>query len=216
MVWLYQSQTLCSHGNLNERTIMNSPIIKLNSSRVLRSALAIGAVSLAALLGGCATTASEPGVARTGKWELFDKMQPVAASEQSRIFVYRKATPNDFVDGELKPVNIYVDGAYLASLLPNASAQTLVCPGNHRISGLTNKQEVALSDKSQHQISVNLPSGGMHYFMAQVGPGQVIRLSPIAVDAAMSEMQQLPRQAHTISRTAALQCDAQRRAASAS
>jgi hypothetical protein len=126
-----------------------------------------------------------------------------------------KATPNDLANGELKPVNIYVDGAYLASLLPNASAQTLVCPGAHRISGLANRQEVALSEKNQQQINVQMASGGVHYYAAQVEAGQVIRLQSVAAETALSDMQQLPRQVHTISRTAPLQCDGRPRAASA-
>jgi ABC-type uncharacterized transport system auxiliary subunit len=177
-----------------------------------RASQALLALCSAALLSGCASTLNGQ---RSANWELFDSAKPAAAvTDQSRIVVYRLAGANDTGEAELKPVNVFVNEAYLTSLLPNASANTLICPGTHRVSALPNRQRTVLAHNSatasqyvsSQYASVQAAASEVQYFKVEVVQGGTIRLEQQRAEQALSDIELLPRQAHTLARTALLEC----------
>jgi hypothetical protein len=196
-------------------TVMTRKTSGAFSARVLWKSVGV-ALGAAVLLSGCASCTSTLNGQRAANWEMFDtsgkSLAPVG--DQSRVVVYRLAGANDVAEDQFKPVNVFVNEAYLASLLPDASTQTLLCPGAHRLSAVSNRQAAALRYRSasatqyvgSQYAAVQLAASDVQYFRVHVEQGAAIRVEQRPVAQALDEIAQLPRQAHTIPRTALLEC----------
>lgn len=98
--------------------------------------------------------------------------------------------------------NVYVDGEYLASLLPNGFRYTLVCPKNQRFdaefTGVT--YDNGYVRKAQAGDYAELPAGSISYFKVVAdanGRPKVVRMKP---DEARADLHALREQTHTLPR----------------
>lgn len=114
---------------------------------------------------------------------------------RSSVVFYRQA---DAVNGPA--VNIYVNGQYSGSLLPNAYRQETVCAQNQRFHAEFTKNDAGYRNKRQSGDYYNLPDAAVSFFKV-VGDrsGQPV-LQAVSPEQAEAEMKGIPRQSHTLSR----------------
>lgn len=112
---------------------------------------AMGIALVALLLGACAGPA--PSASRPS-WEMtreIDAGQSPAPVQKGRV----PATNVVFVRQSLlaakssEPLNVYVNGHYLASLIGDTYAETRLCPGRHRMAAAFNDVENRYATKMQ-------------------------------------------------------------------
>lgn len=159
------------------------------------------AATLVLTLMGCS---SAP---QTEHWTLFNNA-PTAApvGKNAKIVVYRKSIERDPSTTDHSPANIYVDGNYIASLLPMASTEVLVCPGQHRLSARANLSAGVLGDKTVDSMGQELASGSIKYFMVQYGEDATPRLFPVMPEQAVKDLSGMRRQVHTLPRVKTPAC----------
>jgi len=140
-------------------------------------------------------------------WTLFNNAPTAAAvGQNAKIVVYRKAIENDPSTLDRSPANIYVDGNYIASLLPMASTEVLLCPGQHRVSARTNLPTSALGDKTANSTEESLLAGSVKYFMVQYAADATPKLFQVMAEQATKDMAGMRQQIHTLSRASAPKC----------
>ena len=109
-------------------------------------------------------------------------------------------------------VNIYVDGEYLASLLPNGFRYAQVCPRSQRLNA--EFTGVAYDDgyarKAQAGVVYDFPAAAISYFKVvadAAGRPQILRMS---AENAKADLKELKAQTHTLSRVGEpANCDTQ-------
>ena len=141
------------------------------------------------------------------RWTLFNNTPTSAAvGTRAKVVVYRKSTVNEASSPERGPAIIYVDGDYAASLLPMASTEVLVCPGQHRLSARANLSAGVLGDKTVDSMGQELASGSIKYFMVQYGEDATPRLFPVMPEQAVKDLSGMRRQVHTLPRVKTPAC----------
>lgn len=159
------------------------------------------AATLVLTLMGCS---SAP---QTEHWTLFNNA-PTAApvGKNAKIVVYRKSIERDPSTTDHSPANIYVDGNYIASLLPMASTEVLLCPGLHRVSARNNLPASALGDKTANSTEEQLLGGAVKYFMVQYATDATPKMFPVMAEQAAKDMAGMRQQIHTLSRVSTPKC----------
>jgi len=139
--------------------------------------------------------------AKVEKWTNFEKKTTIQTpSSLSQMVIVR---PEE-IPG--KAINIYVDGEYIASLLPGAYTQELVCPGKHRIqaayTNILNKYKEKKTG-GEHDI---LQKGKAHFYRLVKRMNKLV-LQKIPDSEAMNVLKHYSKkQSHTISRLNKRQC----------
>lgn len=159
-----------------------------------KTLLCLGVV---AALTGCARDVNQP----LEVWNNFEqsKISAQLGENQSLAVFYRQ----DDVQGPA--VNVYIDGNYQASLLPNAYTPIAICADKHLFTAsyTTNKQ---FGNRTQG-ISQTLPVNEVVYIKVSQQNG---KLAFTRVESAVGEqaVSQLPKENQTLSRVPAANCGA--------
>jgi hypothetical protein len=114
-------------------------------------------------------------------------------AEKAELVFYRAGSSTD------KPINIYVNHAYLASLLPGGYARTVVCPGANLMAASEDDAAKAHVSRTRTGIETRLGAGEIRYFaVVEASPG--VQELVASDEAKAREQGGLKRQRHTISR----------------
>ncbi|KVQ05119.1 OmpA family protein [Burkholderia ubonensis] len=116
------------------------------------------------------------------------------AADQVQIVYYRSQAM-----GNGKAANVYVDGHYQTSLLPNGYTTFCVQPGNHTLGAYLNDAP-QYRGKTTNQFQADLKAGATYFLKAQEGGNG----APVAVsrEQAERELQGARAQVHALSRAA--------------
>ncbi|KVQ03683.1 OmpA family protein [Burkholderia ubonensis] len=116
------------------------------------------------------------------------------AADQVQIVYYRAQAM-----GNGKAANVYVDGHYQTSLLPNGYTTFCVQPGTHTLGAYLNDAP-AYRGKTTNLFEANLKAGATYFLKAQEGGNG----APVAVsrEQAERELQGARAQVHALSRAA--------------
>ncbi|MFD1245745.1 OmpA family protein [Paralysiella testudinis] len=122
--------------------------------------------ALVLITSGCAISQNQP----AEQWQNFSstsaQVQPVAENKAGAVFI----RPANGLAGEA--VNVFVDGQYLASLLPGGYRQLLLCPKDSRLSAAFTNVNTHYKEKQQGKL-FRLTEGDVSYFeITQDAQGQ--------------------------------------------
>jgi hypothetical protein len=155
------------------------------------------------LAGGCASGGA------IERWQLFE---PAAASAQTHsdsvdLVFYRELPAGRQFD---RPINVYIDGHYLGSLVGNAYVRAQLCPGEHRLA-------VALEDVQRRYLTKDegLPfkvdAASARYFKVAVTEGGLVTLTAVPQTELTGGVSSLAsRQSHAVPRLAKVACTSPR------
>ncbi|OOF45425.1 hypothetical protein BKK52_12600 [Rodentibacter trehalosifermentans] len=141
-------------------------------------------------LSGCARDANQP----LEVWSNFNqtKLAPQLGENQSLAVFYRQG------DLQGPATNIYVDGNYQASLLPNAYSAVPVCADKHLFSTSFSSNQ-KFGNRTQG-VSYTLPIGEVAYIKVSQEPNGQLYLQRMERTVAEQEVANLPKESQTLSR----------------
>ncbi|MDO4643925.1 MAG: OmpA family protein [Cardiobacteriaceae bacterium] len=160
-----------------------------------KSAYKVSAILYAVLLSSSGTSWAQAGL--TEQWTTFGASAPTNAAVSpswAGAMFYR--TPDS---GRSTAANIYVNGEYLASLLPGGYRYAELCPYNQRLASAYTGNDRAYNIKENAGDFYDLPQGYVSFFkVVDGGAGPVLQ----AVDRATAsyDIAQLREQTHTLPR----------------
>jgi len=175
-----------------------------STMRVCRQGLA-GFVLLALILSstGCSTGSA------VERWQLFELASSSAKSQDGAVEIvfFRELSSGRQLD---RPINVYIDGHYHASLVGNAFTRARLCPGEHRLAVALNDFERRYLTKEEGFL-FKVEPGGPRYFRVAVTQSGVATLTAVTEAEAQSAAQSLAtRQSHTVSRLPRADCSVRR------
>ncbi|QPB42995.1 OmpA family protein [Rodentibacter haemolyticus] len=147
-------------------------------------------VGVVLALSGCARDANQP----LELWHNFSqtKLETQLGENQALAVFYRQD------DAQGGATNIYVDGDYQASLLPNAYSAVAVCADKHLFStSLSSNQQ--FGNRTQG-ASYTLPVGDIAYVKVSQGANGQPYLARVEPSVAEQEIANLPKENQTLSR----------------
>ncbi|OOF67207.1 OmpA family protein [Rodentibacter caecimuris] len=149
-------------------------------------------LGIVVVLSGCAREINQP----LELWRNFEqgKVTPRLGDNQSLAVFYRQ----DDVQGPA--VNIYIDGNYQASLLPNAYTPVTVCADKHLFSG-SYSSNARFGNRSQG-VNYTLPINEIVYIKVSQQNGKLV-FSQIESTIGEQAVSQLPKENQTLSRVPA-------------
>lgn len=130
---------------------------------------------------------------------------PRIESGKAGLVLYRPHQADQ--EGNAKPVNLFVAGSYVTSLLPGGFTVVSVCPGTVKVAGyeLAGEEVRAADNLPVHSLSV-VANQSLYYEVAQSRVAGDIELRQTsATEAASARLQQ---QSHTIPRLTSVPCPA--------
>lgn len=130
--------------------------------------------------------------------ELFAKATPVA-SHLSKVFVYR---PNAVLAQQ--PVNIYLDGRYLTSLLKGGFTEFCAIPGTMSVQAVLDDASQQHLGKQEAGQRLQFDPGKTLFLRLQESAYAPTSLQVVTASTAQAEMKNSRRQIHTISRAKAV------------
>ncbi|WP_165688496.1 membrane lipoprotein lipid attachment site-containing protein, partial [Rodentibacter trehalosifermentans] len=141
-------------------------------------------------LSGCARDANQP----LEVWSNFNqtKLAPQLGENQSLAVFYRQG------DLQGPATNIYIDGNYQASLLPNAYSAVPVCADKHLFSTSFSSNQ-KFGNRTQG-VSYTLPIGEVVYVKVSQEPNGQLYLQRMERTVAEQEVANLPKESQTLSR----------------
>lgn len=164
-----------------------------------------GALLLGLLLGvsGCSTGST------VERWELFEAASSGAKSQDDAVDLvfFRELPTGRQVD---RPINVYIDGHYQASLVGNAFTRAQLCPGEHRLAVALNDVERRYMTKDEG-LPFKVERGGSRYFRVADTQAGVVTLTAVAEAEVPSVVQSLAtRQSHAVPRLPRTECGVRR------
>lgn len=204
------------YGEVEVRTFALEYLRKMKLNQSIKQLTIAGAMSLfvmtlpAVAQTTTGTTHSQLSVAQAGTQagKVFGAVYaPVgqAAPDQVQVVYYRSASAG----GAKRPAaNVYIDGHYQTSLLPNGYTMFCVKPGQHTL-GAYMKDAPHYKGKTQDRFSADLKAG-MTYFLKVREDGS--SGAPVALPRAQAEqeLQGVRAQVHALSRaSSAIACQTQ-------
>ena len=116
------------------------------------------------------------------------------------VVFYRRA---DDLNGP--SANIYIDGEYLASLLPNGFRYTVACPKNQRFESVFTgvAYDNGYARKAESGVSADLPAGSISYFKVVANASGLPQIVRVPADEAKADLSKLRQQTHTLPRVSA-------------
>ncbi|GAB4208977.1 MAG: hypothetical protein Fur0019_15290 [Tibeticola sp.] len=167
--------------------------------------VAVGSVLLALVLGiaGCSAGSA------VERWQLFESASSSVKSEDAAVDLvfFRELPAGREVD---RPINVYVDGHYQASLVGNAFTRAQLCPGGHRLAVALNDVERRYLTKEEG-LPFKVESGGPRYFRVADTQTGVVTLTAVSEAEVPSAVQSLAtRQSHAVPRLPRADCGARR------
>lgn len=180
-------------------------------SRFFRSAVEgcrlgmAGSLLLALVLGvaGCSTGST------VERWQLFESASSGAKSQDDAVDLvfFRELPTGRQVD---RPINVYIDGHYQASLVGNAFTRAQLCPGEHRLAVALNDVERRYLTKDEG-LPFKVERGGPRYFRVADTQTGVVTLTAVAEAEVPSTVQSLAtRQSHAVPRLPRAECAVRR------
>lgn len=147
------------------------------------------------------TTSNASSVSIEAYGELFAGTKPVS-SQLSKVFFYRPATVL-----APQPVNIYLDGHYHASLLRGGFAETCMLPGAMSVQTVLDDASRQHLGKQEAGQRIQFDAGKTVYLRLQESAYAPPSLQLVNAAAAQTELRNIRRQIHTVSRVkAAREC----------
>ena len=173
-------------------------MLKFNG-KSLRHGLALAVV--AAVLGGCA---SQGGVEN---WKMTESRRAASGDEVAvsavRLVIFRDGGSSAKAS---KPINVYIDERYQASLIGDAYTEHTLCPGEHRFA-------VAFEDVNNHYdtkqagTALLITRDAVQYVRIVEGAGGEAEFAAVTAEQADESLKSLDyEQAHTISRVPSVNC----------
>lgn len=177
-------------------------------SRFFRSAVEgcrLGITGLVLVLGvaGCSTGST------VERWQLFESASSSAKSQDEVVDLvfFRELPTGRQVD---RPINVYIDGHYQASLVGNAFTRAQLCPGEHRLAVALNDVERRYLTKEEG-LPFKVERGGPRYFRVADTQAGVVTLTAVAEAEVPSTVQSLAtRQSHAVPRLPRAECAVRR------
>jgi OOP family OmpA-OmpF porin len=175
-----------------------------SAMRVCRLGLA-GFVLLALILGstGCSTGSA------VERWQLFESASSGAKSQDVAVelLFFRELPSGRQLD---RPINVYIDGHYQASLVGNAFTRAQLCPGEHRLAVAVNDVERRYLTKEEG-LPFKVEPGGPRYFRVADTQSGVVTLTAVAEAEVPTAVQSLAtRQSHAVPRLPRTDCSVRR------
>lgn len=175
-----------------------------SSMRVCRLGV-VGSLLLALILGvsGCSTGSA------VERWQLFESATSSAKSQDDAVdlLFFRELPAGRQVD---RPINVYIDGHYQASLVGNAFTRAQLCPGDHRLAVALNDVERRYLTKEEG-LPFKVERGGPRYFRVADTPTGVVTLTAVAEADVPTTVQSLAtRQSHAVPRLPRAECSVRR------
>ena len=181
-----------------------------------------------ALLGACASSGGDGtggfwspiSTARAGAQALppqlvpREPVVPVAGPALATVVMYRLADEGA-TTARRRPVNVYIDGDYHASLQPDMQTTAVMCAGTNRFSLMLDDTQAALKDKSGGGTDLRLTPGSTQYFRVVVAADGAGALQPVPPAQAEQELRRATRKVQTISRLSQGACGQPRVASAA-
>lgn len=166
------------------------------TTRIISCLLAVSA------LGACGSMSGQGGNGGSGngpaeKWHNFDQKQPQSADKNwGNVVVLR--------EGRVVPgssINIFVNGEYLASLLPGSFKQSIACAGANRLTARYTDVSSKYLEKEREGQYFTVDSGKMIYLkVSGLSPEGVPQLRQIDEAEARKLLPDLKEQVHTLAR----------------
>lgn len=152
------------------------------------------------LLQGCSTATNSRIGGRDGKpverWSNFEQHDfsaPVSDSRYGRV-IFARAKNNS----EREAINIYVNGEYLASLLPKGAASVQLCRGRNKLLASYTSIKTRYLDKADKGQFYSIPAAKVSYFQIE----ESLRGTPVfrQITAETFKSLDIDKQRHTLSR----------------
>ena len=133
--------------------------------------------------------------------------QLALAENEGEIFIFRSQDERSGAGvGEATPVNVYLNGEYLASLLPGHYAKSRACVGWSRLNAALRDASNAYQAKHAAGLSVEVVRQQTQYFRVELQNEAV--LQPVSSTTAEKAISGLSLQKHTLSRVDKRNCAA--------
>ena len=130
--------------------------------------------------------------------------QTPAPAKQARVYAFR--SPGSISH---PPVNLYLNGRYLASLLKGGYTEFCLAPGKLQLQAAHHDAGQMHMGKLQAGLSLEPQAGKLLYLKVQEGAGYTARVEAVSESLALEELRQTRQQIHTISRAPQVQeCEA--------
>lgn len=109
-----------------------------------------------------------------------------------------------------RPINVYIDGHYQASLVGNAFTRAQLCPGEHRLAVALNDVERRYLTKEEGLL-FKVEPGGPRYYRVGDSPTGVVTLTAVTEADVPTNVQSLAvRQSHAVPRLPRTECNVRR------
>lgn len=124
-----------------------------------------------------------------------------APPTQSRVYVYRMGDT-----GSAKPVNIYLNGRYHASLMRGAYSEFCLAPGKVTFRAAPDDAyQLEIGKHTMLGSTLNTQAGQAIFLRLQDSGTMTVSAQPLTEQQALPELRRTRRQIHTISRAPAVQ-----------
>lgn len=128
-----------------------------------------------------------------------------APVKQARVYAYR--SPSSLSP---QPVNLYLNGRYLASLLKGGYTEFCLAPGKVQMQTAHNDAGQMHNGKQQAGLQLEPQAGKVMFLRVQETAGHGARIESLNENQALADLRQTREQIHTISRAPEVQeCDAE-------
>lgn len=171
---------------------MDGSLKKMAKSNSKASVL--GVLASIALLAGCASPYRVDSAMEGSRGHGSVHLDGVNETQASLVFLREEGA----IGG--KPVNIFVNGEYLASLQEGGFKQSVACAGNNRLTAhYTDVRSRYLEKERQGQI-FDVPAGKVSYFRVTADVKGKPELQAMDSNAGQAAVGTLKQQMHTLSR----------------
>lgn len=159
--------------------------------------LAAGSLALA-MLAGCAVGGGQNGEdgRAVERWHNFGQGQVVAPAENAASVVFLRE--EEAIPGQ--SVNVFVNGEYLASLLPGGYKQSIACVGNNRLTPKYTNVRTRYLEKENEGQYFDVPAGQVTYFRVVPNASGEPSLQPLDAQTAEQLVDNMKEQVHTLPR----------------
>jgi hypothetical protein len=170
-----------------------------NLTAKTRYSLLLTPFALAMALSACSTDSTGP-IANGSNNPVFaeplDKSEVrLAPRELATLIFYRPGTPT----GADKPLNVYVNGRFLSSLLPGGYIEHSNCAGPMQVAAVFDDARIRHLGQRGHESEVTLEAGKTYYFQVdETGGGNEAKL--MSVPSREVFLGQYRRQSHVLTR----------------
>lgn len=141
-------------------------------------------------------------------WDVRTSAPLTARQMEQGLFRMVVVRPQDNMPASTA-ANIYIDGDYRASLLPNAFTELVTCAGNNVLMASVGDVKRRYEDKRNASQQFASRPGETRYFVARVDTSRNAQLTELTPDQAQPMLQGVPRQSHTVQRMRNPTCQVQ-------